>query len=532
MNQQVLTLVLKVKQMLQKLKYQLWIPRMTKSRYFMISMVVFLIIFILSPYAMNGFWGDDALNSQVSFGLDRVHGNLWDLSFRVFWYWLTVEGRLMAGFLHGYALFYFFSDLLSLRLAQCFTVALNIGLFSYILYCLGFKRNVLLAWAIILVGLFQIRGALDPIAAFAFHYQILAIQLFLPLIILIKWSTDLRSRYLIFAMILWFWSMMYYEINVIFLFIVLVFILKSRQDRRKVTQNLFIVAVPVFVYALVNYYLRSHATGGSYEGSSFGRVDLFFTAYLKQLTSSLPLSFYLAQGNKVIGFFDLLSIGFHSKLAWAILVLAAIIFYKITECIKNELDFIDAKFEVFIISIAMLLLPPILPAISARYQLEVDWGLGTLPVYYQYFGASLFLVWMFSGIIKHNRMARLLLSLIVGLYLSLNTMVNMEIVNRLDSDYYREPRSLFISQSHDGLFQDVKDGDIVEIKDTPHYVNANLIFQGCGKNVFVPSGDHNWFPEKPSPNAQRFVLSRNPLLGNHYEVVKLSINTPAIRDIK
>ena len=503
--------------MSQQLIYPLWISRIAKSRYFAISITILLICLILSPYAMNGFWGDDALNSQVSFGLKRVQGHLWNFSFSVFWYWLTVEGRLMAGFLHGYPLFYLFSDLQSLRLAQCVTVVLNIGLFSYILFYLGFKRNIILMWAILFVGLFQISDPLDPIAAFAFHYQILAIQLFLPLILLLKWSRDRKRKYLIFAMILWFWSMMYYEINVIFLFIAAAFVLKNSQERRATLQNLFIVAVPVFAYGILNYYFRSHAANASYQGSNFGQANLFLSAYLKQLSSSFPLSYYLAQGNKTTGLLDLLNIGLHSKLAWAIFVLGAIVSYKTTNVIKDELSSVKAKFEISVISIAMLLLSPILPAISSRYQLEVGWGHGTLPVYYQYFGASLFLLWILSRITLHSRMDRMTLSLAIGLYLSLNTIVNMQSVIHLDAEYYRGPRELFISQAHEGLFQGVKDGDIVEISGTPHYVNANLIFEGCGKNVFVPTGDHYWLPEAPSPNAQRFFLSRNPSTGR-YEV--------------
>ena len=507
--------------MLQPSTYPLWISSIIKSRYFIISIAAPVICLILSPYAMNGFWGDDAANSQVRFYMERLHANVWDFSLRVFWHWLTVEGRTMAGFLHGYSLFYLFSDLQSLRLAQCFTVLLNIGLFAYILSQLGFKRNIIVSWAILFVGLFQISDALDPTAAFAFHYQFLAIQLFLPLILLLKWRKNQKGKYLIFAMILWFWSMMYYEINVIFLFIIGCFILKISRDRRALLQNLLIVAVPVILYGLLNYYLRSKASGASYQGSSFGHVNLFFSAYLKQLSSSLPLSFYLTQGYKEIGLSDLISLGLHSKLAWTILVLAAIIFYKTTDVIKDEVASVHARFETIVITIAMLLLPPILPAISERYQVEVGWGHGALPVYYQYFGASLVLLWMISRIKLDTKPVRVELALIIGIYLALNTMVNMQTVINIDAGYFRGPRELFIRQAREGLFQDVKNGDIVEITGTPHYVSASLIFEGCGKNVFVPAEGHEWFPEAPSPHAQRFSLSRNPSSGR-YELARLS----------
>ena len=74
---------------------------------------LFLVVLLLVPYMSNGFWFDDALNSQIYYGLQRVHGDLGDFSLRVVKHWLYHEGRLMIGFLFGYPLFYFFTDLLA-----------------------------------------------------------------------------------------------------------------------------------------------------------------------------------------------------------------------------------------------------------------------------------------------------------------------------------------------------------------------------------------------------------------------------------
>lgn len=473
---------------------------------------------------MNGFWGDDALNSQIRFFMERMHGNIWDFSFRVFQYWLIVEGRIMAVCFYNYPLYYLFSDLQILRLIQCATVLLNIALFSYILYYLGLKRNTILLWAILFVGLFQISDALDPTAAFAFHYQVRALELFAPLIFLLKWSKHLKTKYLIYAMIFWFWSMLFYEINAIFLAICVVFILKKSQNQeRKITvQNLLIVTLPIVAYGLLNYYVRSQATNANYQGSSFGEISLFLPAYVKQLYSAFPLTFFFSQSNKA-GFFDLLTIGLHSPLAWAIFIFGAIIFCIITpHVIKNELGSLVGKFEILVISLSMLLLPPILPAISARYQQEVGWGHATLPVYYQYVGAAMLILWILSRINLDSQVIRLMLALTIGLYLSLNTMMNTQTANRADAEYYRGPRELFINQTRDGLFDEVKDGDIVEVSSTPHYINANFIFEGCGKNVYVPSDDHAWYPEAPAPDGQRFKLSRNQ--SGRYEVVRQPAN--------
>jgi len=486
-----------------------------KSKNLLILVALLLVCLILSPYAMNGFWGDDALNSQTRFLLERIDIGLWDYSFAIFWEWLTLQGRPMAGFLHGYALFYIFSDLQSLRLAHCASVLINIGFFSWILFYLGFRWNIIIVWAVLFVGLFQISDALDPIAAFAFHYQFLAIQLFLSLFFLLKWAREGSTWYLIFSMIVWFWSMMYYEINVIILFIAVIFILRYRQHGI-MGQNFLIVFDAAFLYFLLISYLRSRAVNLNYQGHNFGDITLFLMAYLKQLSSTLPLSHYLFKGYKAIPPSELMIIGLHSKLFWAILIIGTVFFYLTIKFVKEEWNSGQYKFDFFAIAICLILLPPILPAISARYQMEVDWGRSTLPIYFQYFGASLLLVWILSFFNFRNRLYIAALSVFLGLYLAFNTTMNRQIVLRLDAEYYRNPRELFINQLHEGLFQQVRDGDIVQISNAPHYVNANLIFEGCRKNVFVPSENHG---QQPSSNARKFILLRNSSSGR-FEIIK------------
>ncbi len=496
-----------------------FIVQVSGSRYLVYLAAFFLILLILSPYAMNGFWGDDALNSQVHFWAERTHGSVWELSTRIFNEWLTLRGRLMAGFLHGYYLFYFFSDLQSLRLAHCISILINIGIFSYILSYLSFKKELVLTWAVLFVGLFQIGDALDPVAAFAFHYPILTIQLFLPVIFLLKWSGKQVTAYLVIAMILWFLAMMYYEINAIFLPIALFFILKYSGNRRSAIRNLVIMAVPAAAYVLLNYYLRIHAVNPDYEGSNFGQFSLFPVTYLKQLTSSFPLSAYLlGQHYKSIDPIGLIQIGLHSKIAWGIFILGFFFFYAVLKSIRAEWISTQAKFQIFVIGLVMLFIPPAIMAISSRYQNEIGWGRGTLCQYYQYFGVALILLWILSWFSFRHQIPRVSVALGFSLYLALNTMENMRIVTAVDADYFRGPRELFIQQARAGLFDEVRDGDIIEIAGTPHYVNANLIYEGSAKNVFVPNDAPPWFAAVPAPEAARFLLSRNS--SGRYELTK------------
>ena len=146
-----------------------------------------VVILILVPFASNGFWFDDALNSQVYYGLQRLHGDLGDFSWRVVSHWVQQEGRLMFGFFYGYPLFYLFTDLFTLRLAHCIAIVINIVIFGYVMWLLGATIRFLIIWAILLVGLFQISGSgLNPVAGFAFHYPVLGTQLAIVLIFFVN----------------------------------------------------------------------------------------------------------------------------------------------------------------------------------------------------------------------------------------------------------------------------------------------------------------------------------------------------------
>jgi hypothetical protein len=464
---------------------------------------LFVVVLILIPYMTNGFWFDDALNSQVYFGLQRVHGDLVDFSFRVVKHWLYHEGRLMFGFLYGYPLFYFFNDLFALRLANSIAVIINISLFGYVFWVLGASVRFLVVWAILLVGLFQISGAgLDPVAGFAFHYPILGIQLAIVLLLFIKWILYKKDIYLFCALIFWLFSMLTYEINIIFIPIALIITFLNGDQYRKFPGFLLISAA--LFYLALNFYFRTLPTGGGYPGTRFGLLTNIGLTYLKQLTASLPFISYLAITHNSFPISSIFKEAVSSSLAWVVFIISSIIFISFTKT-KSSVGIL--RKEAFVISLGMFLLPAIFPAISLRYQNEVGWGAGTLPVYYQNFGFAFFGACAMSFFPRVG-VYRFVIPFIIGAYLVLNLTINLSMVKIIDK-IWREPRDAFALQAQSGLFSKVKDGDIIRVKNVSHYINSNLIFQWTGKRVFVPTDDHYWFPEAPRKFANVFDLSRS-----------------------
>lgn len=487
-----------------------------------IAIGVIVVTLLLFPYATNGFWFDDALNSQIYSFLQRVNGGLGEFSYRVVLHWLQDEGRLMLGFFYGYAGFYVFNDLTSLRLAHCTLIGINMGLYGYMLWLLGANRLFLIVWAILLAGLFQIHGAgLDPVAGFAFHYPMLGIQLGVALILLVKWHLEAKAKYFYWAIFFWFISMLCYETNLIFVPIAFALLLVNRNANKKLPGILLICAT--LLYFVLTFYIKSHASNASYAGSSFGVFSKMLPAYLKQLSASLPLSSYWAATHNSLSLGPLIKNMLSSALAWAVFFLSLLIFASRS---SETSSIRKIKNEAAIISLGMFLLPAIFPAISQRYQSEVSWGIGTLPVYYQNFGLAFFATWLLLFILSKGK-HKLTLAILASLYLAFNVTLNSAMANLIDS-IWREPRETFAAQAKAGLFSRVQDGDIIHLKSVNNYVNSNLIFEWTGKRVYIPNDDHYWYPEKPRDSARNFELSRGAT--GDYQLIEISAPTvtPAV----
>jgi len=474
-----------------------------------------VVALLLVPYASNGFWFDDAFNSQIYWYLHRIHGGLGEFSFYILKHWLEHEGRLMLGFFYGYPGFYFFNDLTALRIAQCVTVVMNIALYGYVLRLLGASMRFLVVWAVFLVGLFQIHGnGLDPVAGFAFHYQMLGIQLAIVLILFVKWVLDENPKFLYMALGIWLFFMLCYETNFIFIPIAFV-IMFLNGDSYKRLPGILLVSVAC-LYLALTFYLKSHADGGAYAGSAFGLPSKMALAYLKQLTASFPFISYVAVTHTSLPFGALVKETASSTLAWAVFIFSLMILTTYTS-IKSPTQ--TLKREAFIISLGMFLLPAVFPAISLRYQNEVGWGIGTLPVYYQDFGFAFFAAWTMS-FIPHDKATRFIIPVFISLYLALNVTMNANIVGILDK-FWREPRDALAVQARTGLFSQVNDGDVIHLKNVAHYITSNIVFEWSNKRVYIPTEDHNFRPETPGKFAKNFELSRSSEGAHTYQLVEI-----------
>lgn len=469
-----------------------------------LSIVLLFLLFL--PYLNNTYWFDDALNYQVYWMIQKADGNLIDFSWRVVKHWFLNAGRPMLIFFPSYSLFYVFHDLTALRTAHFFIILINTVTWGLVLYRLNVDRLVIFIWAVLFFGLFQVHAkGLDPIAGFAFHFQILGIQLSILLLMLLRWmSTDGGIWGFVWVLCLWLFFMGFYEINAIFIPIAFILILLKKNNSSYNTKKALSFLIGAFILYLIVYILIYKMAPENYVGSKPGLSSKIFLAYLKQLSASFPASAYLGAVSSELTVKDTLGSMFGNNIALTILILGTILFFISSKLIRDNLNI--GK-EVIFLSLSMVFFPAIFPAISSRYQNEVSWGVGTLPVYYQWIGMSFLLVYIFFKFQSRfkNNFLIFVTSVIFGAYLSFSYTANVKAISSGNAPWSIQ-REKARSAFQQGLLSQANSGDIIELRNCAHYINSNFIFQYTNKRVYVPSDDYQWFPENPRNSAQRFYL--------------------------
>lgn len=477
--------------------------------------LISLLSLLLLPYARNGLWFDDSLNSQTWGMVNRFQVGLWEFSTQVSKVWFTEYGRILLCWPAIYGFFYAIRDARLIRIADVALVIAHIGTVVHLLRRVRVSWQTISVFLMLLVSLFQIRYGDDPIAAYATFCQALGIAMTVALILLTRWQQTGGVRYLIASAVIATLSMLCYELNAIYVPIAVIAITMTTHGKRM--RNLAIVLVPFLLFVVVNLYVK-HKAQHPYAGSAFGSLGAVPTAYLKQLVATLPGSFYFLRAQPDYPLSQLIHAVVGSKIAWVIIGLSLICCTFFAKRSGQESS--NVPRGLIFAAAAFIFLPPALIAISAKYQTQLAWGDAHLPVYYQYFGLAFLGAAALSKIVRWNVLWTLkIMAPVFAIYVASNWVVNMRQVTHLDAAY-AEPRNSLVSSLKSGLLDPVRDGDVVEIVGQPIFINGNLIFQTIGKNISIPNeaAIAGWFESKPRSDANHYRLYRDLASGNTWKL--------------
>lgn len=453
------------------------------------------LVAILSPYLSNGFWFDDALNSQLSYRLTRFHETLWPYAWRVFNHWLTLHGRMMGCFLTSYPLWYTATSLTVAKCLNLFLLLIGVFLFAVTMMLMGLSRRAAALWCVLTAASFQIHGnGLDPLAGFLFHYPLLSCQLGISCVLLALWHTRNTLHYLLLSLAVWLLFMACYEINIVYLAIAYACAFTKTRWQKPV----LLITGAMLAYLTIYSYFQLHATGPSYSGSTFALDAKTVWAYMNQLSAAPLFATYIFKTHSILDLQSLFRLAIRTPAAWA----------AYTAVLGTCLVCLPLKMPpriVLCVAASMLFVPPVLIAVSKRYSAEIAIGAGALPVYYQYFGMALFEVCLL-GLVTRLPLGRPIIAVAIAAIAALNVTMNYHMASAIDVAW-RAPRDALMIASANGSLAPLDNNDTVIVVNAPHYINGDLIFAACGKRVFVPGEDYSFVTPPTNKSGRTFTLT-------------------------
>jgi len=457
----------------------------TKNIYLMLGLL-FVIILMLLPLMNSGFFGDDASNSFIKGDLQYTHQNLAQGILGSIKSWLD-QGRLFpVALITLYILFTFAGNLVVYKSLIILSVVVNILLFGYFIRIITNSLSVSFLSMLIMPILFQFREYHDPIMSFSMLQQNVFLFIIISLILLVFYIKSSKKIYLFLSVGMYLLSVLTYEIALTFFMLHFLIMYMYHPNRgfafilKSCAPFLLISLVCLLITIMIQINLDIPITGGEYN-TSYSRyigivpnlnVKEIVITFVKQNVAAFPLSYqipkYLSRPphnlNDIMGLFNTASI----IIAVIYFSLSVIILkYVNREISEKKISVLDVRC-LSIIGLLVLILPSVLVSLSSKYQKELYWGVGYLPVYISYFGVAIVIIciilFTLVKITPYNKNVILISMILIAMILSITGALtytnNGAVIESLNQNWLY-PRLIIEDALNDGLFKFVPDDSIL-----------------------------------------------------------------------
>lgn len=491
------------------------------------SLLIIFLLFLIStlylfPYTQNGYWHDDAINSSIWGELHRAGNSLIALTWQVTRNWIRDAGRFIPlAFLQTYTAFYFIRDQQTLRLCHVLSVILNIILFITLLRKLKVTWSQIGLWFLVLLACLQMRDYNDPIASYSFFMQTQFMLFTTSLLFYLHWEFNNKWRFLVLSSFCLAFSLLIYEVNYIFYPMVVILLLKSQKNKDTLVKASAILFSPLLFYIPFNIFLR-HFGNPVYVGNKFSFNTILPETYLKQFIAPFPYVHYLFKFQRKFNVIELAKSLPTNFISVLIFITALYVIFKLYEKISTSKEVLKSNphyQKLKIIALSLVFIPPCFMAISKKYQDELDWGIGYLPVYYSYFGVALLILFYICNLKADNIRKKKTVLTLIALCLSINYLSNLRVF-KIQEEKFSVSRNSLEKALSEGLLANLNDGDYVTLTNTPIYLSGGFFYQHSSKKVVLEGVEdisNGFNPIKPNSNPKHFKLDYDPAL-NKWEL--------------
>jgi hypothetical protein len=346
-------------------------------------------------------------------------------------------------------------------------ILVNVVLFEYFIFKLSRSRVLSLLSIVSLPLLFQFRNYHDPILSFVGMQQMILTTLLISLLFLLDYfETGNKSEFWLSVLFYIFCLQIYENTYSFFVFHLLIVYLKAER-KTFYKRSLPFVVLPVF-FTIIVVGLK-HCYPSNYTGTvpSYDIIRIVQT-FSKQVFAAFPFSYVLFFFNKTISY-DRSSI-YHHYVPHILLLASVTSVFVYYFCKAASKD--DRRYSIkylFIFGLLFLLVPGMLISLSQKYQEELAWGLGYIPVYMSYYGMSLLIALFLALVLKHvfgkamlGYAAGLFLGVLFSSSIAINYVNNRIVVDNLNYTFLY-PRDIIEEAAKKGLFKPVGEGSLLYI---------------------------------------------------------------------
>lgn len=461
----------------------------TKVRSFHKDPVMWLLLLLagvaMSVILKGGFYTDDIILSYQSKYF------IWDTGTDIRAYlgvvvqsWLN-QGRFFpVSNIYVSLLMHYVSSPFVYKLLILLFVVLNVYAFGAFMRRLTQSRIFsLLAMAVVSVCL-QIRAYHDGLIAYHLLMQVVLLLLLLTAMSLQQFLEKKKAGWLLVSLAPYTVGLLTYEaayIN-IFLLCFLVFFYEAEKVReafcwRNIKRTFFII-LPYFLI-MIGLFLATlvvkNKYGISYEGiqAEFSPGKVLVTT-AKQAFASIPLSYHLFCNDNLGHIFHNNPIEMiKTAKIWDFLA-AALLMGVSFFCLREKWK-LKRTLSLLGMGLMLLFAPAGLIGISSRYQKELFWGIGHIPVYLEYFGITIvgvLLAGWLLGKLKKDRLRNILAgfcSFVLAFVLLVQMQDNRAVIDVMN-DIYLYSRQLLDESLEAGVFSRLEDGSILLVENEALYL--------------------------------------------------------------
>jgi len=401
------------------------------------GIILLINIYSLNPILKSGYYFDDTYNSQTKAYLTYNNKSVIQFTKEISSGWIS-HGRILPGVLYTYAPWvYLFNSLFNYKVFLIILHLVAVISFSFFIFQISGSKNIFLLSFLTIPIFFQFRRSPDVLTSFGFLVPIILLKLSLSLIFLKKYLDKKKIIYFIISLIFFLLMLlMFYEIAyILFPIVIYLIYISSEKLPDKLRYSFPYIALSLFFIGLY-FLISSQAKISTYGGSTIN-VDpsLIISSFTKQVSASLPLSYYFISKPQ---FFYINKLDYFYVLALIIMTFLLLFSIKLKKIKFSSFYFFGALF-IFLSSIPI--------SLSKRYQLEVSWGIGYLPVYIAYFGVATILIGIILHL-KHKIKIKIIrtifvlsISIFIGVVGFLNLQNNKLVIEDLNN-IFKYPRDL------------------------------------------------------------------------------------------